>query len=55
MTEVFPSIKAAARNWGKRDSGLRNALDEPGIKSFMNHYWYYAASDTDSIDDSSIG
>lgn len=40
-TITFPSIKAAARNWGKRDSGLRNALDQPGVRSFMNHYWFY--------------
>ena len=40
-TEVFPSIKAAARHWGKRDSGIRKALNAPGDKSFMNHYWYF--------------
>ena len=40
-TKTFPSIKAAARNWGKRDSGLRNALEEQGVKSFMRHYWFY--------------
>lgn len=40
-TKTFPSIKAAARNWGKRDSGLRNALEEQGVKSFMGHYWFY--------------
>ena len=54
-TEVFPSIKAAAKNWSKGDSGLRNALTEPGVRSFMNHYWYYVVSDDDIIDDSSVG
>ena len=40
-TVTFPSIRAAARNWGKKDSGLRNALEKPGVKSFMKHYWFY--------------
>lgn len=40
-TQVFPSIKAAARHWGKRDSGLRSALKKPGEYSFMDHYWYF--------------
>lgn len=40
-THEFRSIKEAARYWNKGDSGIRKALKEPGIKSFMNHYWYY--------------
>lgn len=40
-TEVFPSIKAAAKHWGKRDGGLRSALQSPGERSFMDHYWYF--------------
>ena len=55
QTEVFPSIKAAARNWDKGDSGIRKSLKKPGERSFMNHYWYYVVSDDDIIDDSSLG
>tara|TARA_B100000902_G_scaffold375429_1_gene405408 strand:- start:61 stop:912 length:852 start_codon:yes stop_codon:yes gene_type:complete len=44
QTKVFPSIKAAARNWDKRESGLRKSLKKPGERSFMNHYWYYEDS-----------
>ena len=40
-TQEFQSIKEAARYWDKKDSGIRKALKEPGVKSFMNHYWYY--------------
>jgi group I intron endonuclease len=40
-TQEFRSIKEAARHWNKGDSGIRKALKEPGVKSFMNHYWYY--------------
>jgi len=41
-TEVFESIKAAAKKWDKRDGGIRKALQAPGVKSFMGHYWYFA-------------
>jgi len=40
-TQEFSSIKEAARFWNKRDTGIQKALKEPGVKSFMDHYWYY--------------
>ena len=40
-TQEFQSIKEAARHWNKKDSGIRKSLKEPGVKSFMNHYWYF--------------
>lgn len=40
-TQEFKSIKEAARYWNKKDSGIRKALKDPGVKSFMDHYWYF--------------
>jgi group I intron endonuclease len=46
-TQYFNSIKEAARNWDKKDSGIRKSLKEPGVKSFMNHYWYFVDEKTE--------
>ena len=39
-TEMFPSIKAAAKNWGMNDNHFRRCLKDK-TKTAAKHYWYY--------------
>ena len=39
-TEMFPSIKAAARNWGMNDNHFRKCLKDK-TRTAAKHYWYY--------------
>ena len=39
-TEMFPSIKAAAKNWGMNDSHFRKCLKDK-TRTAAKHYWYF--------------
>lgn len=39
-TEMFPSIKAAAKNWGMNDSHFHRCLKDK-TRTAAKHYWYY--------------
>lgn len=39
-TEMFPSIKAAAKNWGMDDNHFRRCLKDK-IRTAAKHFWYF--------------
>ena len=45
-TEMFPSIKAAARNWGMNDNHFRKCLKDK-TKTAAKHFWYFHNEETE--------
>ena len=45
-TEIFPSIKAAARNWGMNDNHFRKCLKDK-TRTAAKHFWYFDYEETE--------
>lgn len=41
-TQTYPSIRAAAKHYGCKDTGLRKSLNHPNKYTWKQHYWFSA-------------